>query len=225
MADDDRSRIARELPQLRRGRGGRELPAVRRARGRRRRRRRHPRLPAGPARPASGSRCCSSPRVAFLAASRRTPPSCARGSGTTATGSAPTMLARVHPDQRAGPLRRAAPGARRHRRAGRPGRGGLLGRPLPLSRPLQLRVRRPAGGPAQRRPPDLHDQRARSRCPTGCREVAARVGIDLNPLDPADPDDRAWLRALVWPGPNAAARLERLDAAAAHRRGGAGRPC
>jgi len=44
--------------------------------------------------------------------------------------------------------------------------------------------------------------------------VAARVGIDRNPLDPADPDDRAWLRALVWPGPNAAARLDRLDAAA-----------
>ena len=44
--------------------------------------------------------------------------------------------------------------------------------------------------------------------------VAARVGVDQNPLDPADPDDRAWLRALVWPGPNAAPRLERLDAAA-----------
>jgi hypothetical protein len=45
-------------------------------------------------------------------------------------------------------------------------------------------------------------------------EVVARVGIDRNPLDPADPDDRAWLRALIWPGPNAAPRLERLDAAA-----------
>ncbi|HEY7812115.1 MAG TPA: DUF2332 domain-containing protein, partial [Nakamurella sp.] len=45
-------------------------------------------------------------------------------------------------------------------------------------------------------------------------QVAARVGIDQNPLDPADPDDRAWLRALIWPGSNAAARLERLDAAA-----------
>jgi hypothetical protein len=44
-------------------------------------------------------------------------------------------------------------------------------------------------------------------------QVAARIGIDQNPLDPADPDDRAWLRALVWPGPNAASRLERLDAA------------
>ena len=46
-------------------------------------------------------------------------------------------------------------------------------------------------------------------------EVAARIGIDLNPLDPADPDDRAWLRALVWPGPRAADRLTRLAAAAA----------
>ena len=46
-------------------------------------------------------------------------------------------------------------------------------------------------------------------------DVVARVGIDQNPLDPADPDDRAWLRALIWPGGNAAARLERLDAAAA----------
>jgi hypothetical protein len=45
-------------------------------------------------------------------------------------------------------------------------------------------------------------------------QVAARVGIDQNPLDPADRDDREWLRALVWPGPNAAPRLERLDAAA-----------
>jgi hypothetical protein len=45
-------------------------------------------------------------------------------------------------------------------------------------------------------------------------EVVARVGIDRTPLDPADPDDRAWLRTLIWPGPNAAARLERLDAAA-----------
>jgi len=34
------------------------------------------------------------------------------------------------------------------------------------------------------------------------------------PLDPVDPDDRAWLRALIWPGPDATARLQRLDAAA-----------
>ena len=50
--------------------------------------------------------------------------------------------------------------------------------------------------------------------PAQVPDVAARIGIDLRPLDPADPDDRAWLRALIWPGPEAAARLERLDAAA-----------
>ena len=45
-------------------------------------------------------------------------------------------------------------------------------------------------------------------------EVVARIGIDLHPLDPGDADDRAWLRALIWPGPAAADRLARLDAAA-----------
>jgi hypothetical protein len=29
--------------------------------------------------------------------------------------------------------------------------------------------------------------------------VVWRAGIDLNPLDPADPDTAAWLTALVWP--------------------------
>ena len=29
--------------------------------------------------------------------------------------------------------------------------------------------------------------------------VHSRVGIDLHPLDVTDPDDAAWLRALVWP--------------------------
>lgn len=31
-------------------------------------------------------------------------------------------------------------------------------------------------------------------------EVAWRAGLDLNPLDVHDPDDVAWLDALVWPG-------------------------
>lgn len=30
--------------------------------------------------------------------------------------------------------------------------------------------------------------------------VAWRAGIDVNPLDAADPDDRRWLSCLVWPG-------------------------
>lgn len=51
--------------------------------------------------------------------------------------------------------------------------------------------------------------------PGGLPEVVDRTGIDLNPLDPAAPEDRAWLRALVWPGPRAAERLARLDAATA----------
>jgi hypothetical protein len=41
--------------------------------------------------------------------------------------------------------------------------------------------------------------------------VASRVGLDLNPLDPTDPDDADWLRALVWP--EHADRRERLNGA------------
>jgi hypothetical protein len=51
--------------------------------------------------------------------------------------------------------------------------------------------------------------------PSGLPHVVARIGIDLNPLDVTDPRDLAWLRALVWPGPVEADRLQRLDAAAA----------
>jgi len=51
--------------------------------------------------------------------------------------------------------------------------------------------------------------------PAAMPRVVARIGVDLDPLDVADPDDLAWLRALVWPGPAAADRLARLDAAAA----------
>jgi hypothetical protein len=44
-------------------------------------------------------------------------------------------------------------------------------------------------------------------------EVVWRAGIDLNPLDVTDPDDVAWLEALIWP--EHTHRLERLRAAAA----------
>jgi hypothetical protein len=39
-------------------------------------------------------------------------------------------------------------------------------------------------------------------CLSGLRlpEVVWRAGIDLNPLDPRDPDTAAWLTQLVWPG-------------------------
>ncbi|MFQ1002135.1 DUF2332 family protein [Modestobacter sp. SSW1-42] len=49
--------------------------------------------------------------------------------------------------------------------------------------------------------------------PTRVPQVAARAGIDLDPLDPADPDDVAWLQALIWPGMEE--RRDRLAAAAA----------
>lgn len=43
--------------------------------------------------------------------------------------------------------------------------------------------------------------------------LAERTGIDLNPLDPTDPDARDWLRACVWP--EHTDRMTRLDAALA----------
>jgi hypothetical protein len=42
-------------------------------------------------------------------------------------------------------------------------------------------------------------------------EIAWRRGIDLNPLDPADPDTAAWLTTLIWPEHEH--RRERLSAA------------
>ncbi len=43
--------------------------------------------------------------------------------------------------------------------------------------------------------------------------VAARIGLELNPVDLSKRDDRDWLRALVWP--DQGKRLERLDRAIA----------
>lgn len=42
-------------------------------------------------------------------------------------------------------------------------------------------------------------------------KIGRRLGIDPVPLDPRDPEDAAWLRALVWP--EQTARAERLSAA------------
>lgn len=47
--------------------------------------------------------------------------------------------------------------------------------------------------------------------PASLPEVVWRAGIDLNPLDVTSEQDRAWLRALVWP--EHTDRSERLDAA------------
>jgi hypothetical protein len=37
--------------------------------------------------------------------------------------------------------------------------------------------------------------------------IASRIGIDLNPVDVTDPDQRRWLTALVWPEERSAAAL------------------
>ena len=43
--------------------------------------------------------------------------------------------------------------------------------------------------------------------------VGGRVGLELNPVDLTNADDRDWLRALIWP--DQVSRLERLDRAIA----------
>jgi hypothetical protein len=72
------------------------------------------------------------------------------------------------------------------------------GRPVGERRPVHLRCTTSGDVPV----------------PTRLPAVVARIGVDLDPLDVTDADDRAWLRALVWPGPREAERLQRLDAAA-----------
>ncbi|HTE17245.1 MAG TPA: DUF2332 domain-containing protein, partial [Armatimonadota bacterium] len=47
--------------------------------------------------------------------------------------------------------------------------------------------------------------------PDALPRVTWRAGLDLNPLDVADPEEVAWLETLVWPGQEA--RAERLRAA------------
>src|SRR5581483_653580 len=42
-------------------------------------------------------------------------------------------------------------------------------------------------------------------------QVASRLGLELNPVDLSNHDDRDWLRALIWP--DQVSRLERLDRA------------
>jgi hypothetical protein len=50
-----------------------------------------------------------------------------------------------------------------------------------------------------------------SGLPLAVPQIAWRAGIDRNPLDPEDPQDVAWLKALVWPGEEA--RESRLTSA------------
>jgi hypothetical protein len=50
--------------------------------------------------------------------------------------------------------------------------------------------------------------------PTGpSPQIASRAGLELNPVDLSDEDDRDWLRALMWP--DQIARARRLDKAIA----------
>lgn len=46
--------------------------------------------------------------------------------------------------------------------------------------------------------------------------IASRIGLEQNPVDLSNPDDRDWLRALVWP--DQPHRLDRLDRAIALHR-------
>jgi hypothetical protein len=49
-------------------------------------------------------------------------------------------------------------------------------------------------------PPFRCTVNASTPLPAGPVEVVWRAGLDLHPLDVHDPDDVAWLDALVWPG-------------------------
>lgn len=60
--------------------------------------------------------------------------------------------------------------------------------------------------------------RGRALPPSGPSvQIARRIGLERNPVDLENDDDRDWLRALVWP--DAPARLERLDRAISLFRG------
>lgn len=63
----------------------------------------------------------------------------------------------------------------------------------------RVRLAPPPSGAAD---PPVFPCRANDATPLPDRlpTVAWRAGIDLNPLDLADPDDVAWLGTLVWPG-------------------------
>lgn len=67
----------------------------------------------------------------------------------------------------------------------------------------------PANGPSVVQIPCVIDARD---VPTRLPRIVWRAGADLNPLDPTDHDQIAWLETLVWP--EHAARRDRLHAAA-----------
>ncbi|GAA1943341.1 DUF2332 domain-containing protein [Microbacterium aquimaris] len=61
--------------------------------------------------------------------------------------------------------------------------------------------------------PVLLEARVIGDAPLRMPAIEWRAGVDLSPLDPADPDDRAFLLALVWPGEDQRAR--RIEASLA----------
>ena len=75
--------------------------------------------------------------------------------------------------------------------------------------------------PAAKAAPDapLFNCAANPATPVPARnlDIVWRAGLDLNPLDPADPADTRWLEALVWPGEGDRARLLRQALAVARR--------
>ncbi|QEW01914.1 DUF2332 domain-containing protein [Microbacterium lushaniae] len=66
----------------------------------------------------------------------------------------------------------------------------------------------PASGPSVVQIPCVIDARD---VPTRLPSIAWRAGADLNPIDPTDQDQLAWLETLVWP--EHTARRDRLHAA------------
>ncbi len=119
-----------------------------------------------------------------------------------------------------------------HRRAGRPlalvDLGASAGLNLLFDRyTYRYHPGGPAGAPGS--PVELDCRVRTGQLPEGLGTppppVVGRLGLDLSPLDPADPDDARWLLACMWP--DDLPRFRRLRAAldlAASARDGSGAP-
>ncbi|MFI2366467.1 DUF2332 domain-containing protein [Promicromonospora sp. NPDC019610] len=80
--------------------------------------------------------------------------------------------------------------------------------PCDIAGPVPARLPSAVTGPVPARLPSAVTGPVPARLP----EVVWRAGLDLNPLDVRNPDDLAWLEALVWP--EHGDRVETLRAAA-----------